>query len=125
MALTSAGSVTLAGLVVLQAPRAVDPHKRPRNVVFDANFYVVEGSQTVTMALLRFFAPTEMAILSIFLRLNTLKIAASASESSFMKDIMLINFPCRHPTFKPKNKKKTIAHTTKTFTKVPAGEARP
>jgi hypothetical protein len=61
MALTSAGSVTLAGLVVLQAPRAVDPHKGPRNVVFDANFYVVEGSQTVTMALLRFFAPTEMA----------------------------------------------------------------
>jgi hypothetical protein len=119
------GSVTLAGLVILQAPRAVDPHKGPRNVVFDANFYVVEGSQTVTMALLRFFAPTEMAILSIFLRLNTLKIAASASESSFMKDIMLINFPCRHPTFKPKNKKKTIAHTTKTFTKVPAGEARP
>jgi hypothetical protein len=120
------GSVTLAGLVVLQAPRAVDPHKGPRNVV---NFYVVEGSQTVTMALLRFFAPTEMAILSIFLRLNitsnTLKIAASASESSFMKDIMLINFPCRHPTFKHKNKKKTIAHTTKTFTKVPAGEARP
>jgi hypothetical protein len=46
MALTFAGSVTLAGLVVLQAPRAVDPHKGPRNVVFDANFYVVEGSQS-------------------------------------------------------------------------------
>lgn len=60
MALNSSGSVTLSGLVILQSPRAVDPDKGPRNVVFDANFCIVEGSRTVTMALLRFFASNEM-----------------------------------------------------------------
>lgn len=59
MTLNSAGSITLSGVVVLQSPRPVDPQKGPRNVVFDANFCIVEGSQTVTMALLRYFAPTE------------------------------------------------------------------
>lgn len=57
----SAGSVTISGVAVLQSPRAVDPQKGPRNIVFDANFCIVEGSQTVTMALLRYFAPNEMA----------------------------------------------------------------
>jgi hypothetical protein len=56
----SAGSVTISGVVILQAPRPVDPQKGPRNIVFDANFYIVEGSQTVTMALLRYFAPSDI-----------------------------------------------------------------
>jgi hypothetical protein len=54
------GSITLSGVVVLQSPRAIDPQRGPRNVVFDANFCIVEGSQTATMALLRYFAPNEM-----------------------------------------------------------------
>ena len=58
MTSTSAGSITLSGVAILQSPRAVDPQKGPRNVVFDANFCIVEGSQTVTMALLRYFHPT-------------------------------------------------------------------
>jgi hypothetical protein len=61
MASTPAGSVTVSGVVVLQSPRAVNPQRGPRNVVFDANFCVVEGSRTVAMALLRYFAPNEMA----------------------------------------------------------------
>ena len=59
--MTSAGSVTISGVVVLQSPRPVDPQKGPRNIIFDANFCIVEGSQTATMALLRYFASNEMA----------------------------------------------------------------
>lgn len=61
MNVNSPGSVTISGVVVLESPRAIDPQKGPRNVVFDANFCIVEGSQTVTMALLRYFASNEMA----------------------------------------------------------------
>jgi hypothetical protein len=55
------GFITISGVVILQSPRAIDPQKGPRNVVFDANYCIVEGSTTVTMALLRFFAPNDMA----------------------------------------------------------------
>ena len=51
----------IAGAVVLECPRAVDPHKGPRHVVFDANFCIVRQSESITMGLLRFFASTEMA----------------------------------------------------------------
>ena len=61
MTSTSAGSVTLSGVAVLQSPCAVNPNKGHRNVVFDSNFCIVEGSQTATMGLLRYFASTEMA----------------------------------------------------------------
>lgn len=60
MNVNSPGSITIAGVAILQSPRPIDPQKGPRNVVFDANLCIVEGSQTVTMALLRFFAPNEM-----------------------------------------------------------------
>ena len=59
--MTSMGSISLAGVVVLESPRAVDPQKGFRHVVFDANFCIVQGSETVTMTLLRYFASTEMA----------------------------------------------------------------
>ena len=58
--MTSPGSITISGVAILQSPRPVDPERGPRNVVFDANFCIVEGSQTVTMALLRYFSPKEM-----------------------------------------------------------------
>ena len=61
MNITSTGSVTISGVAVLQSPRPIDPQKGARNVVFDANFYIIEGSQTATMALLRYFASKEMA----------------------------------------------------------------
>ena len=59
--INSSGAVTISGVVILQSPRAIDPQKGPRNIVFDANFYVVEGSESVTMGLLRYFASNEMA----------------------------------------------------------------
>ena len=55
MNVNPAGSITISGLAVLQSPRPVDPQKGHRNVVFDANFCIVKGSETVTMALLRYF----------------------------------------------------------------------
>ena len=60
MNINSPGSVTIAGVAVLQSPRPVDPQKGPRNTIFDVNLCIVEGSQTVTMALLRYFSPPEM-----------------------------------------------------------------
>ena len=62
MNINPTSSVTISGLAILQSPRAVDPQKGPRNVVFDANFYIVEGSETGTMALLRYFASNEMTV---------------------------------------------------------------
>ena len=59
--MNAAGSATISGLAVLESPRCVNPQKGPRNVVFDANFCIVEGSETVTMGLLRYFASNEMA----------------------------------------------------------------
>ena len=59
--MTSAGSISIAGVVVLESPRAVDPQKGPRHVVFDASFCVVQEMETVTLSLLRNFASTEMA----------------------------------------------------------------
>ena len=59
--MTSTGSVSIAGVVVLESPRAVDPQKGPRHVVFDANFCIVRESETITMTLLWFFASNEMA----------------------------------------------------------------
>jgi hypothetical protein len=60
MNISTPGSITISGVAVLQSPRAIDPQKGPRNVVFDASFCIVEGSQTASMGLLRFFAPNEM-----------------------------------------------------------------
>ena len=59
--MSTPGSISIAGLVVLESPRAVDPHKGPRHVVFDANFCIIRESESITMGLLRFFASTEMA----------------------------------------------------------------
>ena len=58
--MNAAGSATISGLAVLESPRCVDPQKGSRNVVFDANFCIVEGSETVAMGLLRYFASNEM-----------------------------------------------------------------
>ena len=60
--MTSTGSVSIAGVVVLESPRAVDPQKGPRHVVFDANFCVVRESETITMTLLHFFVSNKMTV---------------------------------------------------------------
>lgn len=60
MNINSPSSITISGIVILQSLWPIDPQKGPRNIVSDANFCIVEGSQTVTMALLRYFAPSEL-----------------------------------------------------------------
>ena len=59
--MSSAGSICIAGVVVLESPQAVDPQKGIQHVVFDANFCVVQETETVTLSLLRYFASMEMA----------------------------------------------------------------
>lgn len=59
--MTSAGSICIAGLAVLESPRAIDPQKGIRHVAFDASFCIVKGSETITLTLLRYFASMEMA----------------------------------------------------------------
>lgn len=59
--MSSPGHISLAGLAVLQSPRAVEPEKGRRHVVIDATFFVVDGSQTATIGLLRYFASDDMA----------------------------------------------------------------
>lgn len=55
-------SITISGLAILQSPRAVDPQKSPQNVVFNANLFIIEGSETGTMGLLQYFASNEMTV---------------------------------------------------------------
>ena len=59
--MNSAGSISIAGVVVLESPRAVEPQKGPRHVVFNASFCIIQETETVTLSLLRYFASTEMA----------------------------------------------------------------
>jgi hypothetical protein len=58
--MSSPGFVALSGITVLTPPRAIDPQKGSRNVVFDANFFIVDGSDTSSLTLLRFFIPEDM-----------------------------------------------------------------
>ena len=91
MNVNSLGSVTIAGVVVLESPQPINPQKGPRNVVFDVNLCIVEGSQTVTMALLRCFAPSEM----------TNEIQAMA-DKDFQKAFVVTNIETTHFLFKMK-----------------------
>jgi len=59
--MTSPGYISIAAVAVLQFPRAIEPEKGRRHVVMDATFFVVEGSRTATVGLLRYFASDEMA----------------------------------------------------------------
>ena len=58
--MNSTGLISIAGITVLESSRAVDPQKGLRHVVFDANFCIIQGSETVTMSLLQYFASTKM-----------------------------------------------------------------
>ena len=58
--MSSLGYISISAIVVLAFPRPIDPEKGLRNVVFDVNFYITQGSQTLSMALLRYFAADDM-----------------------------------------------------------------
>jgi hypothetical protein len=53
---TSPGHISLTGIVVLANPRAVDPQKGNRNIVFDVNIPVKDGNSRA-LGLLRYFTP--------------------------------------------------------------------
>jgi len=56
----SPGYISLSAITVLACPRPINPQKGNRNIVFDANFFIIEGSQKSTLALLRYFIPDTM-----------------------------------------------------------------
>ncbi|KAF8805152.1 hypothetical protein BYT27DRAFT_7104584 [Phlegmacium glaucopus] len=58
--MNSPGHVSLSAIAILTSPRPIDPQKGTRNIAFDANFYIIEGSQTSSLALLRYFTPEDM-----------------------------------------------------------------
>jgi hypothetical protein len=85
--MTSPGFISLSAITVLASPRPIDPQKGIRNIVFDANFFIVDGSHTSTLGLLRYFVPE-----------NMVSIIQSFSEFNFHKAFInanvhfLINF---------------------------------
>ncbi|KDR70862.1 hypothetical protein GALMADRAFT_144341 [Galerina marginata CBS 339.88] len=58
--MTSPGFIPISTITVLASPHTVDPTKGDRNIVFDANFFIVHGSQTSSLGLLRYFIPDDM-----------------------------------------------------------------
>lgn len=56
--MSSTGQIIITGIVILSNPRAVDPQKGNRNVVFDVNFPTRDGRKR-TLGLLRYFTPED------------------------------------------------------------------
>jgi hypothetical protein len=53
---TATGLAILTGIVVLAHPRSIDPQKGNRNVAFDVNLPVKDGT-AAALGLLRYFTP--------------------------------------------------------------------
>ncbi|KAF8798914.1 hypothetical protein BYT27DRAFT_7177119 [Phlegmacium glaucopus] len=78
--MTSPGYISVSAITILACPRPVDPQKGARNIVFDANFYIVEGSETSSLGLLRYFVPDDM-----------MNVVEKFSENSFQKAFIIAN----------------------------------
>jgi hypothetical protein len=83
--MSSPGFISLSAITVLASPRPIDPQKGIRNIVFDANFFIVDGSQTSTLGLLRYFVPEDM-----------LSVIQTFSESNFQKAFINANVRFSH-----------------------------
>jgi hypothetical protein len=70
----SLGFISISAITLLASPRPVNPQKGMRNIVFDANFFIVDGSQTSSLGLLRYFAPD-----------NTPNLIQKFSQDTFQK----------------------------------------
>jgi hypothetical protein len=57
--MSSPGQIILAGIVILESPRAVDPQKGNRNIAFDVNIPVKDGNDSQALGLLRYFTPED------------------------------------------------------------------
>jgi hypothetical protein len=55
--MSTLGFISISAVTVLASPRPIDPQRGTRNVVFDANFYIIDGSHTSSLGLLRYFVP--------------------------------------------------------------------
>jgi hypothetical protein len=55
----SSGFISLSAITFLASPRPVDPQRGTRNIVFDSNLFIVDGSETSCLALLRYFIPDD------------------------------------------------------------------
>ena len=87
--MSSPGQIFVSGIVMLANPRAVDPQKGTRNVVFDVNFPVKDG-RNCTLGLLRFFTPEN--------RINELgKVWECTFTQAFI--IAKVRIPILHFTF--------------------------
>jgi len=78
--MSSPGYVSIAAITVLECPQPVEPQKGYRNVGFDANFYITEGSQTATVGFLCYFASEDMV-----------KEIQKIPEKSFQKAFVVAN----------------------------------
>lgn len=74
------GFISLSAITVLASPRPVDPQRGTRNIVFDANFFVVDGSQTSSLGLMRYFAPE-----------NATTLIQRFSDNPFQKAFIIAN----------------------------------
>ena len=59
--MSSSGYSCISAIAVIEHPRPINPAKGQRNIAFDANFFVAEGFRRATVALLRYFAPDDIA----------------------------------------------------------------
>jgi hypothetical protein len=87
--MSSPGYTSISAIVVLESPRPVNPEKGQKNIVFDANFFVTEGSRNASLGLLRYFASDDIA-----------KEIQNISEKGFQKAFIVANVRClfRHKT---------------------------
>ena len=78
--MSSLGFISISAITLLASPRPVDPQRGTRNIIFDANFYIVDGSQTSSLGLLRYFAPD-----------NTPNVMQKFSQDTFQKAFIIAN----------------------------------
>ena len=78
--MTSLGFISLSAITLLASPRPLDPQKGTRNIIFDANLFIVDGSQTSCLALLRYFTPD-----------NTTNLMEKFSVTPFQKAYIVAN----------------------------------
>jgi len=78
--MTSSGYVSISAITLLASPRPLDPQRGTRNIIFDANLFIVDGSQTSSLALLRYFTPA-----------NTSNPIQKFSSDTFQKAFIIAN----------------------------------
>jgi len=58
--MNSPGYISISAVAILASPRPIEPQKGNRNILFDANLFIADGTQSSTMGLLRYFVPDDL-----------------------------------------------------------------